>query len=250
MKQEALACFIFLCAVGPMGAQSPGIAPASPVTCELPPVKRTLPEFTDTNRYREDNEALEPPAAGVKRVVFFGSSTTDNWGRRFDSQFFPGRPYINRGISGETTPQMLLRFQQDVVALKPAAVVFLGGTNDVAGNTGFISLATTEANIASMVAIAEWNGIKVILASQLPVIEFPWNRCMRPEAQMLALTAWERSFAASKRLGYVDYYHLLVGPDGSFRPGLSPDGVHPNRKAYDLMAPAVEHEIERLLLEK
>lgn len=105
-------------------------------TCEIQSTRKTLRDWGDFSHYTLDNAALEPPTPGQKRVVFFGSSTTENWGRRYDSAFFPGKQYINRGISGETTPEMLLRFQQDVVALKPAAVVFLGGTNDIAGNTG------------------------------------------------------------------------------------------------------------------
>lgn len=247
MRQAFLSCLLLVFGCGPAISQSIGSALASNPACELPPVKKTLPDWSDVARYREDNQALETPMTGKDRVVFFGSSTTDNWGRRFDSQFFPGEPYINRGISGETTPQMLLRFQQDVVALKPAAVVFLGGTNDIAGNTGIIPLETTEANIASMVAIAKANGIKMILASQLPVTQFPWNRCMHPEKALLSLTAWEHEFAVTQHLGYVDYYSLLVSSDGSFRAGLSPDGVHPNKKAYDLMSPVVEREIKRVL---
>ena len=247
MSKRFLACCLALSAFTSAGSQGTTQPPSANPSCELPPVKKRVLQWTDISRYETDNQTLGPPSVGEKRVVFFGSSTTDNWGRKFDSQFFPGKPYINRGISGETTPQMLLRFQQDVVALKPAAVVFLGGTNDVAGNTGLIPLKMTEDNIRSMYAIAEINGIKFILASQLPVIEFPWNKCLRPEAQLRALSAWEREFAASKHLGYVDYYSALVGPDGSFRPGLSPDGAHPNGKGYDLMAPVVEKVIEQVL---
>jgi len=228
-------------------SQQADVAPssASPVDVRTP--KRTLTDWSDLARYKKDNGYLTPPLHGEKRVVFFGSSTTDNWGRKFDSLFFPGKPYVNRGISGETTSQMLLRFQQDVVALKPAAVVFLGGTNDAAGNSGPMTLGMTENNISSMVAVAQANSIKFILASQLPVQEFPWNKTVHPELELLALSTWEKQFAAAKYLGYVDYYSVLVGPDGGFRPGLSPDGVHPNKKAYELMAPVVEAVIERVL---
>jgi lysophospholipase L1-like esterase len=215
--------------------------------CSIQNPKKTLADWADFSRYREDNALLDPPTAGQQRVVFFGLSTTDSWGRRFDSSFFPGQPYINRGISGETTPQMLLRFQQDVVALRPVAVVFLGGTNDVAGNTGPMTLEMTENNISAMAAIAQGNGIKMILASQLPVKEFPWNRCLRPETELLALTAWEKNFAAAHQLGFVDYYTALAAPDGSFRPGLSVDGVHPDKKAYEIMAPIVEKVISSVL---
>jgi lysophospholipase L1-like esterase len=179
--------------------------------------------------------------------VFFGSSTTDNWGRRYDSVFFPGKPYVNRGLSGQTTPQMLVRFQQDVVALKPAAVVFLGGSNDVAGNTGPMTLEDTEANIRSMVAIAKANGIKMILASQQPTIEFPWNKGSHPAPALLALSAWEKEYARTQGLAYVDYYSALVGPDGGFREGLSVDGVHPTASGYALMTPVVQRVIDEVL---
>jgi len=215
--------------------------------CELPNPRKTISESSDFARYREDNDMLEHPAPGQKRVVFFGSSSIDNWGRRFDSTFFSGKPYINRGISGETTPQMLLRFERDVVALKPAAVVFLGGTNDIAGNTGPMTLDMTEENISAMAAIAEANGIRMILASQLPVKAFPWRTCLRPETDLLALTAWEKNFAGAHQLGFVDFYTALVGSDGSFRPGLSSDGVHPDKKAYEIMTPIVEKVISNVL---
>jgi len=149
--------------------------------CEVPNPKKTISEWSDFSRYQEDNAMLEPPAPGQKRVVFFGSSSIDNWGRRFDLTFFPGKPYINRGISGETTPQMVLRFQRDVVALKPAAVVFLEGTNDIAGNNGPMTLDMTEDNIHTMASIAEANGIKMILASQLPVTISPGESVCVPQ---------------------------------------------------------------------
>jgi lysophospholipase L1-like esterase len=228
-------------------SQQAALVPSGASPDDIRTPKRTLTDWSDLTRYKKDNAALNPPVEGEKRVVFFGSSTTDNWGRKFDSVFFPVKPYVNRGISGETTPQMLLRFQQDVVALRPTAVVFLGGTNDIAGNTGPMTLEMTEDNISSMVAVAQANGIKMMLASQLPVKEFPWNKAVHPELELLALSAWEKQFAADKHLGYVDYYSVLVGPDGGFRPGLSPDGVHPNKKAYEIMAPAVEAVIRHVL---
>jgi lysophospholipase L1-like esterase len=238
-------------ALQPAGAAVPGVAAAADAPCEAPITsKKTLSGWTDLGRYKLDNATLAAPAAGEKRVVFFGSSTTDNWGRKFDSVFFPGEPYVNRGISGETSPQMLLRFQQDVVELKPAAVVFLGGTNDPAGNSGPITLETTEANIEAMAAIAQTNGIKMILASQLPVTEFPWNKCVHPGADLLAMSAWEKAFAAEKHLGYIDYYAVLVGDDGNYKPGLSPDGVHPNKQAYELMTPVAEDVIRKILKQR
>ena len=220
-------------------------APAS--AAEVKEMRAKLADWAQLGRYREEDAALGPPAAGEKRVVFYGSSTTDNWGRKYDSVFFSGKPYVNRGVSGQTTPQMLVRFQQDVVALHPAAVVFLGGSNDVAGNTGPMTLAATEDNIRSMVAIAKENGIRMILASQQPTIEFPWNKGTHPAATLLALSAWEKQYAQDQGLAYVDYYSVLVGPDGGFKPGLSVDGVHPTAKGYALMAPVVERVIDQVL---
>ncbi len=237
-----LAIMLVLSAVGAGAQQAAGTASAD----EVREMRAKLADWAQLGRYRAENEALPLPAEGVKRVVFFGSSTTDNWGRKYDSVFFPGKPYVNRGIGGQTTPQMLVRFQQDVVALHPAAVVFLGGTNDVAGNTGPMTLAMTEDNIRSMVAIARANGIRVILASQLPVIDFPWNKGTHPEAALRAMTAWEKQYAAAEHLGYIDYYSALVGPDGSFREGLSVDGVHPTAKGYAIMAPLAQAEIDRM----
>jgi len=223
-------------------------APAADAPCEAPVVpKKNLTAWADLSRYKADNAALPEAAKGEKRVVFYGSSSVDNWGRRNDSVFFPGEPYVNRGISGETTAQMLLRFEQDVVALKPAAVVFLGGTNDPAGNSGPMTLEMSEANIAAMAAIAKESGIKMILASQLPVTRFPWNRCVQPGADLLALSAWEKEYATANRLAYVDFYSALVGDDGSFRPGLSVDGVHPTKRGYELMTPVAEDVIRKVL---
>jgi lysophospholipase L1-like esterase len=249
--QENLMKLISLAILGasllPLAAQS---IPAASRTCsaaELLEQKNRYADWPDYKFYRAANAALPAAAAGEKRVVFFGSSTIEFWGKRPGSVFFPGKPYVNRGISGETTMQMLLRFQQDVVALHPTAFVFLGGANDVAGNSGPIPLEVTENNIKSMVEIAQANGIKVILASQTPTIEFPWNKGIVPGPKLLALSAWEKEFAASHGAAYVDFYSAMVGPDGSFLPGLSEDGAHPTAKGYEVMAPIVEHVIREVV---
>ncbi len=243
-------CFIasFIVVTSLLGySQHPAQFISNNPPCQVADIKGDLSDWADLSRYKVENDALSLAAKPAKRVVFFGSSTTDNWGRKYNSTFFPGLPYVNRGISGQTTPQMLIRFQQDVVALQPSAVVFLGGTNDVAGNTGPMTLEMTEGNIRSMVAIAKSNGIKMILASQLPVKEFFWNKTCHAQQKLLALSAWERKFAAEQHLGYVDYYSVLAGPDGNYRPALSPDGVHPDKQAYDIMAPVVEDVIQHVL---
>ena len=225
----------------PIGTEAPATAD------QVKEMRAKLADWAQLGRYRAEDAALAPPSPGEKRVVFFGSSTTDNWGRKYDSVFFPGRPYINRGVGGQTTPQMLVRFQQDVVALKPAAVIFLGGSNDVAGNTGPSTLGMIEDNIRSMVAIAKANGIRMILASQQPTIEFPWSKGSHPAPMLLALSAWEKAYAQAQGLGYVDYYSALAGPDGDFREGLSVDGVHPTAKGYAVMTPVVERVIAQTL---
>jgi lysophospholipase L1-like esterase len=212
---------------------------------ELQHMRGQLADWPQLNRYRAENVALPPVAPGVKRVVFFGSSTTDNWGRKFGSVFFPGKPYLNRGISGQTSPQMLIRFQQDVIALHPAIVVILGGSNDFAGNTGPATIEMTEDNLRSMVTLAQDAHIKVILAAQLPTLEYPWVKGSRPAPTLRALTAWEKQYADERGLGFVDYYSVLVGPDGGPKPGLTADGLHPTAVGYALMAPLAEAAIAK-----
>lgn len=153
-------------------AQAP-VASDDPVKlkADFERAQRTLQDWPNLARYRADNEKLAAPAPGERRVVFMGDSITDAWGRR-GGTFFPGKPYVNRGISGQTTPQMLIRFRPDVIALKPAAVVILAGTNDIAGNTGPMTLEMIEDNIASMIQLAKANGIKVVLSSVMPVCDY------------------------------------------------------------------------------
>jgi len=245
---KVLVTAVLLVGMAASGQGQQATAPMVTISAnELAAMKAKLADWPQLGHYRADNAALPPPAAGENRVVFFGSSSTENWGHKYGSVFFPGKPYVNRGISGQTTPQMLVRFQQDVVALHPAAVVILGGTNDVAGNTGSMTLEMTEDNLRSMVVVAQANGIKVILASQLPVVDFPWNKGTHPAAALMALSAWEKEYAAAHALEYVDYYSVLVGPDGQMREGLSVDGVHPTAKGYALMAPVVEAAIDKAI---
>jgi thiamine biosynthesis lipoprotein len=235
---------------GTVGAGSAGANPVSAgsdQTVEIEKLKAKLADWPNLNRYKDANAALEPVAAGGQRVVFMGDSLTDGWGRGGGSVFFPGKPYVNRGISGQTTPQMLLRFQQDVVALHPSAVTLLAGTNDVAGNTGPMTVEMIENNIRSMAEIAQVNGIKMILCSELPALEYPWSKGIHPAPILLELSAWEKAYAAAHGLGYVDYYSALVGPDGGYKPGLSKEGVHPTAAGYAVMTPVVEKVIEEVL---
>jgi lysophospholipase L1-like esterase len=203
-------------------------------------------DFAGLNRYHDENAALPAPAPGERRVVFFGDSITDSWGRGVGS-FFPGKPYVNRGISGQTTPQMLIRFEQDVVALHPAAVVILAGTNDVAGNTGLSTPEMIENNFRAMASIAQQNGIQVILASITPAAHYPWSPTIQPVPIIRELNLWLKQFCAAQHLVYLDYYGAVADETGAMKPGLSSDGVHPTVAGYAIMAPLAEAAIAQAL---
>jgi lysophospholipase L1-like esterase len=201
-------------------------------------MKVQLEDWPQLGRYRAADLAL--PATEPGRVVFYGDSITDAWVVN-GGKFFPGKPYVNRGISGQTTPQMLVRFRQDVVDLHPETVVILAGTNDIAGNTGPSTPEMIEDNFKSMTEIAKANGIRVILASVTPVAQYPW----RPEvldtaAKVEAINAWLKDYCAQEKLTYLDYWTAMAGPDGGMKPGISKDGVHPNGAGYAIMEPLAE----------
>ena len=204
-------------------------------------------DFPQLARYRAENATLAPPAPGEKRVVFFGDSITDAWGRYGNTPFFPGKPYVNRGISGQTTAQMLIRFRQDVVDLKPSAVLILAGTNDIAGNTGLSTLKMIEDNLASMAEIASANHIRLIFASVLPVSDYPWRPGLHPAETVRTLNLWLRSYAQTHRAIYLDYYSAMTTPQGGLDRILSKDGVHPTDAGYALMAPLAEKAIAESL---
>ena len=176
-------------------------------------------------------------------MVFYGDSITDAWMLN-GGKFFPGKPYVNRGISGQTTPQMLVRFRQDVVDLHPEAVVILAGTNDIAGNTGPSTQEMIEDNFKGMVEIAKANGIRVILASVLPVAQYPWRPTVTGcRGEVEALNAWMKEYCVQEKLTYLDYWTAMAGPDGGMKPGISKDGVHPNAAGYAIMEPLAEAAI-------
>ena len=215
---------------------------------QIAEMQAKLADWPQLGRYRAENAALAPAAPGEERVVFYGDSITDGWGRGPGrGVFFPGKPYLNRGISGQTTPQMVVRFRQDVIDLHPAAVVILAGTNDVAGNTGPMTPEMTEDNFLSMVELAKANGIRVIIASILPAAAFPWRPEMHPAAQIQALNAWLQGYCASHSLVYLDYYSAMADANGGMKPGLSFEGVHPNANGYAVMAPLAQAAIDRVL---
>jgi lysophospholipase L1-like esterase len=193
-------------------------------------------------RYRQANAALPAPVSGQDRVVFYGNSITEGWARYFDKEF-PGKPYIGRGISGQTTPQMLVRFRQDVVALHPAVVVILAGTNDIAGNTGPSTLEMIEDNFASMTEIAKANHIRVVLSSVLPVYDYPWRPGLQPVPKIAALNSWLRGYAESHGAVYLDYFSSLADERQGMKSTLASDGVHPTEAGYEVMAPLAERAI-------
>lgn len=203
-------------------------------------------DWADLGRYREANSRLGPPAPGENRVVFYGNSITEAWARLFP-ELFPGKPYVGRGISGQTTPQMLVRFRQDVVALKPKVVVILAGTNDIAGNTGPSSLRMIEDNLASMTEIARANGIRVVLSSVLPVYDYPWKPGLAPAGKIVALNLWIRQYAASVGAVYLDYHGAMKDSRDGLPPALATDGVHPTEAGYRVMAPLVERAIDEAM---
>ncbi len=207
-------------------------------------------DFGQLARYREANAALKPHALGENRIVFFGDSITDIWPIE---EYFPGKPYINRGIGGQTTPQMLVRFRQDVIDLQPKAVVILAGTNDIAGNTGPMRLEDIEANFASFAELARAHDIKVIYASILPVHNYtPRSQdffAQRSPAKILELNRWLKNYCGSQATScvYLDYFSALVDEKGLLKKELAEDGLHPNAAGYKIMAPLAEAAIEKTL---
>ncbi|HXM94319.1 MAG TPA: SGNH/GDSL hydrolase family protein [Candidatus Dormibacteraeota bacterium] len=208
-------------------------------------------DWANLARYREANEKILPPAKDEQRVVFMGDSITDMWVEPASGGFFPGKPYIDRGISGQTTPQMLVRMRPDVIALRPRVVVILAGTNDLAGNTGPMTLGETEGNLASMAELAGANGIRVVLASVLPVSNYGHDgngnpvdmRINRPPETILQLNSWIKNYAVDKKHVYLDYFSAMVDEQGLLRKELSGDGLHPNAAGYALMSPLAEQAI-------
>ncbi len=208
---------------------------------------RLLTDFPWLARFKEADLKLAPPAAGENRVVFMGDSITEGWHFDGPDGSFSGKPYINRGISGQTTPQMLVRFRQDVIALQPKVVVILAGINDIAGNTGPMTLEQTEDNLASMAELAAAHQIRVVMCSLLPAFDFPWRPGMMPAPNVLALNAWIKAYAAEHGHVYVDYYTAMKDERGGLPASLSADGVHPLPAGYAVMKPLVEAGIAKAL---
>ena len=218
-----------------------------PFVAVLPAAAQSTTDWPNLAKYRDSNAVLAAPKPGESRVVFMGNSITEGW-KKYWAEEFAGKPYVNRGISGQTTPQMLVRFRQDVIALRPKAVVILAGTNDIAGNGGPTTLEAIKSNIASMVDLATANEIRVVLGSVPPAGEFPWRPSIQEPAQHIVdLNEWMRRFARERNLFYVDYHEPLADERDAMKQTFSNDGVHPNRDGYSVMEPLARHAIEQAL---
>jgi len=245
----------------PAPKPSPGsaapVATPSPTPNELTDLKTRLDraetrlrDWPALARYRDENMKVTAPSKNEQRVVFMGDSITDGWDAPNNGGFFPGKPYINRGISGQTTPQMLIRFRRDVIELKPKVVVILAGTNDIAGNTGPTTLEAIEDNLTTMAELARANDIRVVFASLLPISDYEVRNGQpivqsqrRPPEKIKALNEWMKNYAAAHHLTYLDYYSAMVDEKGFLKNELSDDGLHPNVSGYAVMNPLAEAAI-------
>jgi lysophospholipase L1-like esterase len=251
-----LTCVLLLLSLSAIAQQPAPSAPAIPTTgfagLDEYRARRIAVFFDDYGqlaRYREGDAALGAPTAGENRVVFFGDSITDIWKL---ADYFPGKPYVNRGIGGQTTPQMLVRFRQDVIDLHPRVVVILAGTNDIAGNTGPMRLEDIEADYASLAELARVSGIKVVYSSVLPIHNYTERSkdffAQRSPEKILALNKWLKDYC-TPALGctYLDYFSAVVDDKGLLKKELADDGLHPNAAGFKIMAPLAEAAIAKAL---
>ncbi|WP_438265535.1 SGNH/GDSL hydrolase family protein [Cellulophaga lytica] len=227
MKKVTTLCFLILCFFMSCNSQAQ--------------------DWANLNKYKKANKELNTTTpTNNNRVVFMGNSITEGWSNAMPS-FFENKNYINRGISGQTTPQMLIRFRQDVINLKPKVVVILAGTNDIAGNTGPTTLDEITNNIKSMAELAITNNIKVIICSTLPAFDYPWSPNKEPNIKIPALNKKLKTYAKENNLIYLDYFSAMATTENGLQKEHSGDGVHPNKKGYQIMAPLAETAIKKAL---
>ncbi len=203
-------------------------------------------DWAALSHYRKENAALAPPKAGENRVVFLGSSIFEFW-KTTVPEFFEGKPYLDRGISGQISPQLLIRFRQDVISLKPKAVIILAGSNDIAGNTGHVTNESIMNNIATMAELARLHHIKVILCEYLPVNEFPWHKGLEPAPKIISLNKLIKAYALANNFTLLDYFSPLVDEHNGQKAEFTKDGVHPNKEGYKIMAGVTEAAIKKAL---
>ena len=206
-------------------------------------------DWANLQRFQKENYELAIPKTDEHRIVFMGNSITEGW-LQIRPDFFTNKPYINRGISGQTTPQMLLRFRQDVIHLKPSVVVILAGINDIAENTGPSTIQMIVDNIISMAELAQANNINVILCSVLPAYDFPWRPSLNPAEKVLDLNKQLKAYADKNKLMYVDYFTAMVDESNGLKNELGSDGIHPNATGYLIMEPLIENAIEKTIMQK
>jgi lysophospholipase L1-like esterase len=251
MKRIGAACLVGAFALTPSASaqRAPDPRSAAALEQELARYRHLVGDWAGLTHYGSENSELPPPGRGESRVVFLGDQITELWGQG-RAKFFTGRPYVNRGINGQTTPQMLVRFRQDVIALKPRVVVIHGGTNDLTGVLGPGTEGTVGDNITSMTELAKANGIRVVLASLTPVCDcFKDQTAVRPQGKIIGLNGWIRDYAARSGAVYLNYYAALA--DGrNFRMALTGDGLVPNDAGYEVMAPLAELAIAQALAQK
>ena len=240
MIRRIRACLLLLVVAGSAGAQQVQRTPTGQTVDSL------LADWGWLARYRDDNAKLMAGPAQPNRVVFYGNSITQGWAPLFAKQF-PGKPYVGRGIGGQTTPQMLVRFRQDVIGLKPKVVVILAGTNDIAGNTGPSTIEMIEDNLASMTELAQAHHIRVVLSSVLPVYDYPWKPGLQPAQKIMDINTWMKAYA--KRVGaiYLDYHTSMQDERHGLKAEYGNDGVHPNEAGYSVMAALAQRAIDRAL---
>ena len=208
--------------------------------------KLQLQDWPYLKKYEKENANLPILESGQKRIVFMGDSITEFWSD-LCPEFFAGKPYVNRGISGQTTPQMLIRFRADVIALKPSVVVLLAGANDIAGNTGPSTLEMILNNIISITELSKANQIEVILCSLLPAYDFPWKTGSFPAEKMETFNTMLKKYADANEILYLDYYSAMVDERKGLKAAYADDGVHPNKAGYEVMGPIVEKGIEKII---
>ena len=250
MSRLMVVCVVLFAGASVAGQTAAPTPDCAEMKTRLERAETRLNDWPALARYREDNMKTAAPAKNEQRVVFMGDSITDSWDNPTHGGFFPGKPYVNRGISGQTTPQMLIRFRRDVIELKPKVVVVLAGTNDLAGNTGPTTLQAIQDNLTSMAELATAHGIRVVFASLLPVSDYELRdgksiiqTTRRPPEKILALNAWMKEYAKDHFHVYLDYYSAMADAKGFLKDELSNDGLHPNSQGYVVMAPLAEAAI-------